>query len=111
MISKELLSEVLDCKDLTINEINSKAVVVRYMTKEGIEDGKWVNIHELAHKCKEWAFKNSYTLIIENYFSRGCDCTLSTVPNGNLGYQFDADTEPKAIFKVCQWILDNKDSQ
>jgi hypothetical protein len=73
-----------------------------------------INIHELAHKCKEWAKSLDYrilsgyddcddmetwtVLINHRYGEGGCSCDDF----------FEAETESEAIFQACQWILDNK---
>ena len=76
MISKELLSEVLETKAWDIKISNNILICL-------IGDGSEyrLNIHELAHKCKEWAC--TYKYLLES-----------------------GSTEPEAIFKACQWILD-----
>jgi len=89
------------------------------------------NIYELAHKCKEWAFTKGYLVTSGTNYS---DNYLDDLPNNDLinwysyaiekptsffqvMYEmdmpncFDGDTEHEAIFKACQWILDNKDSK
>ena len=75
-----------------------------------LHDGWDINIYELAHKCKEWAFKQGYEL-----FSR--ILSNDNQPFGNcVVYRVEADleeslhivndnTEQEAIFKACEWIL------
>lgn len=72
-----------------------------------------INIYELAHKCKEWAFNQSY--IMESAYVTKGNFTSSYCKLENhfiypkVKETFHEDTEIKAIFKTCQWILDNKD--
>lgn len=107
IISKELLSEVLGekiciedtrpymqysdlCYDIYENEISTKSI----------------NIHELAHKCKEWAFDNGYYLTIYN---DAVDIILQT--NCKLIENITDDSfkySPMLVFKACQWILDQR---
>ena len=104
MISKELLSEVLgnyDFNDYTI--INNK---LRY------HRGHYgINIHELAHKCKEWAFSKGYTLESAsipkgNFTSSYCVIMENTASrNCYSNFAVHGDTEQEAIFKACEWIL------
>ena len=117
MISKELLSEVLGIRTIVmapILEPNSKIGYLVYGSQNTIQEvkknHKQINIYELAHKCKEWAISNGYNLwsgyapkdkkfavnfyLIKENIEIDCDESL-------------ADTEPEAIFKACQWILDN----
>ena len=57
MISKELLSEVLGHDDICNERIIQNKLL--YMCKnDGMIDYEYeYNIYELAHKCKEWAYK------------------------------------------------------
>ena len=91
-----------------------------------------INIYELAYKCKEWAKYNKLfgnggydlytehlkginypsamneTLLNKNYdywrcFYQRCNPSDSTIGQGI--------TEPEAIFKACQWILEQMKEQ
>lgn len=112
MISKELLGEVLGYKvynyilkdtniklnKITTSSLGSEPQIIGY--------DKGINIYELAFECKKWAYKNcneiiSYTEGAEIYQTQ-LDEKIKT---------FYGDTEVEAIFKACQWILDNKESK
>ena len=73
------------------------------------------NIYELAHKCKEWALSKGYILMSSPRTSTSF-ATCEFCKNGECDYEddlwndFRADTKPEAIFKACQWILNNKES-
>ena len=113
MISKELLSEVLGIRSIVMDPIlepNSKIGYLVYGSQNTVREvrnnHKQINIYELAHKCKEWA-KSVYNNIDFMVYGRGqCDLTIFTQPD-DIKYNFNADTEVEAIFKACQWILDN----
>ena len=65
-----------------------------------------INIYELSHKCKEWAeINHGYILCSYKCGSVG-NCQIM-----KLDKFFIASTEPEAIFKACQYILDNKDQK
>ena len=115
-ISKELLSEVLELKK--IDEIYQEDNLLYFC-----ESNKGINIYELAHKCKEWAEYNGWFLypcrnfestlkkfgcsIMKPYYKAGkFSWLLST--DGYDERDYLADTEIQAVFKACQWILDNK---
>lgn len=74
-----------------------------------------INIYQLAHKCKEWALSKGYILMSSPRTSSSF-ATCEFCKNGKCDYEddlwndFRADTEPEAIFKACQWILNNKES-
>lgn len=130
MISKLLISEVLlknveyvlfdtqRIKDKINGAIRDSEVAVYF-------DSKWhyINIYELAHKCKEFAETKGYSImsrpkslnqksfkarafvILDEEYKM---CTFRLNVLNFEEYQYEADTEPEAIFKACQWILDNK---
>lgn len=114
IISKELLSVILNTNVIEVYYHKNQGW--KYKTK--MERLGWVsqfevplpNIYELAHKCKEWAYEKKY--YIQSYLSTdmpfGC-AILDTIfddeqiVDNNIFY---ADTEPEAIFKACQYILE-----
>lgn len=107
MISKELLSKALGTTASTLR-------YTIYPNKEN-EPSEYtfpINIYELAHKCKEWAWKNKILLIVSpqgNTFNQPPFYKVRVLSNGKEVMVFtDLQlTEPEAIFKSCQWILDN----
>ena len=132
MISKELLSAVLGVKFGTYfrdwQETEARLWVdntgsTPYVCWDAVPFVDEINIYELAHKCKEWAVNQGYTLISGRYLYN-CEIQKSScIINLNFTYlddgefttdsysnleEFEADTEPAAIFKACQWIYDNK---
>jgi hypothetical protein len=110
MISKELLSEVLGIKYDFVQNSYEGINFLNYGNYS--EKGEHINIHELAHKCKEWANEKEYAL----YSGKNDDIWIIATeeyflgrPQGKLEArpEFTSDTEPEAIFKACQWMLDN----
>jgi hypothetical protein len=111
IISKELLSEVLNLDYVEVYEIELIGSHMHYtlvLEDDIISDDMTINVHELAHKCKEWAWKTygHSGAIQAGYILGRFDAMI--LFNGD-GYHFKGDTEPEAIFKACQWILENKD--
>lgn len=118
MISKELLSAVQEVDFVYIvpdgeqrwDTIKRKNDIV-YELKGDSQYG--INIHELAHKCKEWATKNDYTITLEQTVY--VDALVYTATIRGRSYNIKTTklsfygTEPEAIFKACQWILENKE--
>ena len=118
MISKELLSEVLG---RYVSKVDSFIRMREFGPCISYSDDRYsydINIHELAHKCKEWAIKQNY--IVESEYE---GIKLDGIPYAIVRVFFDGDvvfnnysgkyivenhTEPEAIFKACQWILENK---
>lgn len=111
MISKELLCKVLELKK--IDEIYQEDNLLYFC-----ESNKGINIYELAHKCKEWAVSKRYSLysgydklinkygVYVNLLLLGDD--ESTIGGWDTEIYFIANTEPEAIFKACQYIMENK---
>lgn len=124
MISKELLSKVLDNEvpyQVKVHKIIIKNNSLNYFynSKDSggglFEANEYVNIYELAHKCKEWAYSQGYILFSKIRLNSSlASCYFDTM--GKHDYEedyhndFRAETESEAIFKACQWILD-KDSK
>ena len=124
IISKELLSEVLK-RDCNISHLSVNDLIYEEITTEDRYIGLiGINIHELAHKCKEWAYEQGYHIFV--YRVRGhmfellvtdnsTDCQNSNLydrvskdKRGINMHSYEIPTEPEAIFKACQWILENK---
>ena len=129
-ISKELLIEVLgsEYKQRLVDwfQIEDDNFLRTYYDCGSYDDkgrptglGLEINIYEFAFKCKEWAYTNKYRLSsgqhrlntkqehyinnqIASYF-----CSVYYITNDDSDIQIDANTEPEAIFKACQWILEN----
>jgi hypothetical protein len=109
MISKELLSEVLgfdvyECVFGSGQAGNTSKNVINAVRENGT--GVIINIHELAHMCKEWAF-NSFGIsissgIVEDGKEWWCGIGIDNT------IDFYADTEQQSVFEACQWILENK---
>ena len=120
IISKEFLSEVLVDKiklvilDTEIlynyynDDIDAKIEKnkVFYFSKNTM-DYEYINIHELAHKCKEWALTRGFW-IESNIAANTLGYAYLGVFNHEEKETFKGKTEPEAIFKACQWILENK---
>lgn len=118
MISKELLSEVLNFDSIynVENGVTSCRNVTAFATikityfigKEDEPKYKHVNVHELAHKCKEWAVKKGYVLIeypliVKIHKEGEIEATESI---SDLTTTLHA---PLRVFEACQWILERKD--
>ena len=104
MISKELLSEALG---FSIGNCWNDGILIVWK-EDGMSE---INIYELAHKCKKWAF-NNYEIMLEStiIFSSSSRCKgIDEV--GFCVMVTYAETEPEAIFKACQWILENKENK
>lgn len=108
MISKELFETVIGFRVIEFEAHYNDILFCpeshpRYRHPNWRPDLIAIDIYELAHKCKEWALKQGYDIyssvngIAETYLSDGNFESLGA----NI-----ADTEPEAIFKACQWILD-----
>ena len=116
-MSKELLSEVLCIKyTFTIepNKEYNQNIIEWWQEDVYKEQMHSINIYELAHKCKIWAFNNGYELRsgrdidVKEELCYFCEYKQERQLDYLNGDYFLAGTEPEAIFKACQWLLDNK---
>lgn len=100
-ISKELLSEVLNHTVILEIDIDFEDSKVGYL----LDNKNWyfINIYELAHKCKEWAFKQGYSYLgnkgLINIYSK--TETIVAIMDENVVNWFDVYID----FKACEWIL------
>ena len=103
--SKELLSEVLGLKINLVEIDEARNKVFYYCNQFGRITGE-INIYELVHKCKEWAFDKGF--VLKSYKKQGAF-------SGTYHYAIDindkicewlANTEYEAIFKACEWIME-----
>jgi len=102
MISKELLSTVLDLHITNISEPEKDSNSIAYTCTE---NSAWdlINIYELAHKCKEYAFSKGYQ-IVSFKSDNSWICRDIYKP-----YLYEgADTEEEAVFKVCTWVYNHE---
>ena len=105
LITKSLFDAIYNC------DISKDNDMLSYYNR--------INIYEFAFKCKEWAYTNKYRLSsgqhrlntkqehyinnqIASYF-----CSVYYITNDDSDIQIDANTEPEAIIKACNWILEN----
>ena len=118
MISKELLSEVLEIKVFTeIREDDDvRNNILVYWEFDGYHNEcRNINIYELAHKCKEWAI-GEYGFSLHSFPCPDDTYTCEIYKfHKSTGYAivdwFNCLSEVESIFKACQWILDNKESK
>ena len=117
LISKELLSNIFGFKIRKINQSILDGNLYYY--KEFYKCKSKINIYALAHKCKEWAIKQSnkenkitYIEITQIYtiFYKSKDKVSCYIhyfyedKKSGAGKEFIADTESEAIFEACEWI-------
>jgi len=116
IISKELLSEVLCIEYPLESTMSSGSVRLIYYNKNDKQTWKYdENIHVLAHKCKEWAKSKHFIIVsalIDEEEKARAKVKYSSLSDAFLDKEseyFITNTEPEAIFKACQWVLDNKE--
>ena len=104
MISKKLLSEVLgkECADISVE--NNRICFYDWSNNGASE---CINIHELAHKCKEWVWNKNYSMRIDQIGLMDWNIEMEDMDSGTQCFNDDFYhiTEPEAIFKACEWIL------
>ena len=124
MISKELLRAVLGVKveyirliDIYDGRLDARANDLHITFEEYVEN---INIYEIAHKCKEWAYykgyiintaleplthKESWQYDLFKLRYEKIDMVMDIPPTQHFIITKSYDTEPEAIFKACEWIF------
>lgn len=121
MISKELLSEVINIKIEDIIDLKMFGKDLKYyekcLIKSCCDDRlskhkdsicKSINIYELTHKnLKEWANNKGFRII-----EIDTDLFWVIPKKYNISYSFSYGmvlSKHNTFFEACQWILDNKE--
>ena len=110
IISNELLSEVLSVYTngnyIVKNTVCYTVVDIRrgYETY-GDSENKEINIYELSHKCKEWAWNEHHFQINSGIAEFGGYALITNNSISFVSMDVPMD-EPEAILKACEWILE-----
>lgn len=107
-ISKELLSEVLDREVINTEEhplkIGLQEITYWYKKDNRVKQQCYLNIYELGHLCKEWAYGLGYIIIQDN---RGYTMVKSISNSNKLKFWEDKNSDLciDRVFLACEWIL------
>lgn len=131
MLSKKLLSIILNKNILKIfyTKESLRNIFIRendilFEYENNLEGSSYlsknpINVYELMNKCKIWALKEGYCLMscihdngsYEKEYSV-CEVLKPIYGSSSLFDQLyqtpSATTEYEAVFKACEWILENK---
>ena len=109
MISNELLTEVLGEKRVILDyEVSINRKEIHYGHKDIDEDG-FINIYELAHRCKEWLENNTHwdlmivgyeVYLMEDIWGEGGACNHKRFTKEREWYL--------NLFKTAEYILEQK---
>ena len=118
--SKELLSEILDIEEGYIELARcdkDSTICYQHTRNANTEDESieyhFVNIYELAHRVKEWAY-DEHNFIISSEYENTIDGKLCRAKCGkkvkfnervNWVMSVCKKTEPEAVFQAGEWIL------
>ena len=106
MISKKLLNEVLGYE---LDYVENKSINSKVWYFEDKQKGfrNCINIYELAHKCKLWAFNEGYSFRVEMIGLTTWQILVEDMNDGSTCFaqDFYNSSESQAIFFVCEWIL------
>lgn len=115
MISNYMLKEVLFHKEKYKDQVEITRLVLNKNYIEYTSDVAGnpynyithdkINVYELANKCKEWAY-STYGIMIQSYPYCGKG-RADAIKGLKVDEVFKEKTEPEAIFKAAQWVLDN----
>ncbi len=111
--SKELLSAVYGTKITKCdNKINDFTNVLYFESKQYGSDEYikfYVNINQMAYGMKKWALTEGfYVLSMIDEF--GGMALVSTKKNSNIHNEV-ASEEAEAVFKICEWILNQQNKK
>ena len=68
-----------------------------------------INIYELANKCKDYCCFSFGIKLYSEVRKRDSRCCISKNRDGEMiNKQIIGKTEPEAIFKAAEWVLNNK---
>lgn len=118
MISKELLTIIMGYK-IERFRILSDIVYVYFIN---VKQEYFINIYELSYKCREWARNNNYEVsarrpivqddegkAVINYWYKAYihkfELGAYHGPEQILEFDVNCSSEPEAIFRACEWIL------
>ena len=113
MISKELLSKVIGLDILAVYGEANSILTFKFDESCGNQIGREgkINIYELAHECKEWAENKNHIIYshIDRCHSPARQVGVATIGNQVFrGYYGTNESEPEAVLKACEWILENE---
>ena len=111
MISKKLLDVVYPTDEIQecYVDIQESTGRVMWFGKKYKDCRSEIDIHRVAHKCKEWASTHNYSVISGWEMTHwGGAYRVEVFRNSNniLFSMSTVDTEPEAIFKASEWILE-----
>ena len=111
-ISTELLTEVLGKKAYWTKMFGNNYIEVHYDQERYMPVFDTINIYELAHKCKRYMYEKGWLFQVRT----GNELSVVDIANSEkrelfFRKQVDANTEPEAIFKACEWILKQKENK
>ena len=104
MISKKLMSEIMDDKVKSIRIMNDTIFI--YFENNNQE--YFIDIYELTHRYKVWALSQGYYLELNICLSVVHLNLWKDVGITKLFKSFNGSNEIEVYYKACQWILENK---
>ena len=131
MISKELLSEILGIEVTTVrDDIKSTPDRLYYETSDADTHRAFspsipfISVYDLAYRCREWAMTEGYQVsacrpIVQddtgvqviNYWYKSYIFKFEIgsygPPEQILNFDVNVRSEPEAVFKACEWILND----
>jgi hypothetical protein len=97
-----LLSEVLGIEILSVKEVKQTSIIRYKFNAIGEIRDSSINIYELAHLCKEWAYNRKYSLLTK-LTNKSALCEIEDIDKTFIGY-----SEPDSIFNACEWLREYK---
>jgi len=109
MIDKELLSLVLEDKDIKEIDNNIKNNELSYLSHNySYSEWKYINLDTLGRLCKEWCYDNGYRLQCEYDYPIQSVIVFERHTNKETIEEWAGDTELEAIIKATEWVAKEK---
>ena len=103
MVSRELLMEL--GYEVHTLEIASEDIIMIYPTY----NHKFriiLNKYKLANDLKDWSYDNGFIIKAFRQFNEDTTYFARVYVKGKEINFFTAGTEPNAVFKACEWVLE-----
>lgn len=111
-ISKELLSEVYTGKYIILGTVWIEGDNIRFRSLNNCSISNKINKYKFAYMCKEWAnnLPSKKYQLYSGICHKSLEYSICSIFSGAIEQteEIEASSEIEAIFKACQWILDNR---
>ena len=106
MISKEILSEVLDLDVIAMSgEVNNE--LKHYLDEscgKKVPRERKINIYELTHLCKDFIIDKGYIPTVTTFSNKTVGILIKNINDRTKEEWFSSSNEPETVFKATKYI-------